>query len=438
MGSASHSAAESRLGSAQWLLVAVALATGCARGANTLDQAQSPVGAGPADAGASDASGLTAPPDATTADEAAVPSEDAGEQTPDAQDERCPDGEFASGVDADGTLRCTAFDADAIRDAFNAQCSIVLGWRDSCDDCSQSPEKWGRASGTECDRGVGGDSSCITANLSGEQVRLYGLNTDGEINGDDKFYVGFDCSEPGQDSNEPACGPGTFVSGLGEDGPRCTSTASAVAQYANTHCFVYLGWRDSCSGCTTPPEKWGYAGQSACMNGAGGDNSCNVSALGDRRLQTFGLNTDGTVNDDDQFYIGLSCDDGTPSQLEGDPPDEPVDGGACPAGQLVVGLAAEGGALCASPSVEIADVVRSDCSAYLGWLDSCDDCAAPPSKWGRASSRSCESGSGDDGVCTIASLGGRTVQLYGVNTDGKGNGDDKFFVGMSCAQGQAP
>jgi hypothetical protein len=30
--------------------------------------------------------------------------------------------------------------------------------------------------------------------LYGQSVRMYGLNTDGDVNGDDKFWIGFKCN----------------------------------------------------------------------------------------------------------------------------------------------------------------------------------------------------------------------------------------------------
>jgi hypothetical protein len=41
--------------------------------------------------------------------------------------------------------------------------------------------------------GVGSNDTCTDATLGAETVRLFGLNTEGTVNNDDKFYTGFRC-----------------------------------------------------------------------------------------------------------------------------------------------------------------------------------------------------------------------------------------------------
>ena len=57
----------------------------------------------------------------------------------------------------------------------------------------ERPEKWGRTNATICENGMGGNNTCQTATLGTETVQLFGLNTEGDVNGDDKFYVGLLC-----------------------------------------------------------------------------------------------------------------------------------------------------------------------------------------------------------------------------------------------------
>ena len=41
----------------------------------------------------------------------------------------------------------------------------------------------------------------------------------------------------------------------------------AAVGYVRSRGAVYLGWRDSCDGCTTAPSKWGLASDATCSNG---------------------------------------------------------------------------------------------------------------------------------------------------------------------------
>jgi len=112
--------------------------------------------------------------------------------------------------------------------------------------------------------------------------------------------------------------PHTFSNGTVADADEVNANFSALAtevdavdarirDYVNANCRIYFGWRDSCSGCTSSPEKWGYASQAACANGLGANNTCTAPNLGGVVVQTFGLNTGGDVDDSDKFYVGLAC-----------------------------------------------------------------------------------------------------------------------------------
>ncbi len=99
----------------------------------------------------------------------------------------CGANQFVSGISASGAVVC-----GNLRDYVNSNCHVYFGWSDSCDGCTTAPVKAGYANSTGC--GVtGGDSSCVTTTLNGKSVRLIGVNTDGDVNGDDKFYVGWRC-----------------------------------------------------------------------------------------------------------------------------------------------------------------------------------------------------------------------------------------------------
>ena len=103
---------------------------------------------------------------------------------------------------------------------------------------------------------------------------------------------------------------------------------------------MYYGWRDSCDGCMFTPTKWGSSGVSCTSGGNTTDNSCTMPTLGGQVVSLYGLNTDGDVNDDDKFYVGLYCEDA------------PTGGGTaigeCPAGEFVTGIQADGTLECGS------------------------------------------------------------------------------------------
>lgn len=84
--------------------------------------------------------------------------------------------------------------ATYIRDYVNANCYVYFGWRDSCNGCTTAPIKYGRARGLTSGCGtVGTDSSCTVHTLFSQSVQMHGLSTDGDVDGNDKFWIGFKC-----------------------------------------------------------------------------------------------------------------------------------------------------------------------------------------------------------------------------------------------------
>ena len=100
----------------------------------------------------------------------------------------CPAGSYVQGIDATGSVVCAS-----LADYVNQSCHLYFGWRDACDGCTTAPAKWGRVSAAACSNGAGVDNTCQTPTLGTEDVTLFGLNTDGDVDATDKFYVGLKC-----------------------------------------------------------------------------------------------------------------------------------------------------------------------------------------------------------------------------------------------------
>jgi hypothetical protein len=48
-------------------------------------------------------------------------------------------------------------------------------------------------SAASCEAGAGSDSGCVTATLGNQSLALIGLNTDGDVDGNDMFHLGWRC-----------------------------------------------------------------------------------------------------------------------------------------------------------------------------------------------------------------------------------------------------
>ncbi len=338
----------------------------------------------------------------------------------------CPEGQFATGFDSGGLIECAALDPSRVTRAVGEDCSVFWGWRDDCSGCDRRPKKWGSVNSVSCENGRGEDSTCIEADLGGAKLPLFGLNTNGNVNGDDKFYLGTLCSQLGESGHVGPCKDGEFVKHVSGGVVECVSGDHLYIDYFQTHCSLYLGWLDGCEGCVADPSKWGRMLGTSCQDGAGDDNICYTPFLHGSWVSLFGLNTDGDVDGNDMFYVGMRCDEAELQSAETP--------GPCPPGMLMTGIKADGSLTCASPAPQMHPAVRDNCSLYLGWRDSCDGCTDPPSKWGRASHGACEIGAGADNACADLTLDGQPVTTLAINTDGNVNGDDKFYVGWQCVE----
>jgi hypothetical protein len=334
----------------------------------------------------------------------------------------CPAGEFAVGF-MNGELLCSSID-QAVKDAINTHCSVYLGSRDSCGGCVDPPTKWGFAGGNECADGAGTNNTCSKQSLGGQEVTLFGLNTDGDVNDDDKLYLGFHCLEGSSVVTPGPCGQGEVMAGLVDGGVMCVPASGSVVDAIRNHCSLYFGWTDDCDGCTAAPAKWGRVGPIDCSSGVGAGNACLTANLGGQSVELLGLSMGGDVDDNDKLYLGARCEPPAPAM-------ETVMG-LCPPGQLVTGIEANGSVTCASPAPHAGGVFKDQCAFYFGWSDSCNGCMTAPAKWGKATEGACMNGFGGDSTCQTATLGTAPVELFGLNPDGDVNDDDTFYVGSLC------
>jgi hypothetical protein len=158
--------------------------------------------------------------------------------------------------------------------------------------------------------GTGVNNTCTTPSLGGTVVNLLGINTDGDVDGNDKFYTGFHCDGAAAAGGpaQAACPPGHLMNGIHANGTiECADPATTIESIVQTDCYLYSGWRDSCDNCTSVPAKWGRVNYSDCQNGVGTDNTCQTTLLNAVSVRLFGLNTDGDVGGDDKFYSALYC-----------------------------------------------------------------------------------------------------------------------------------
>lgn len=338
----------------------------------------------------------------------------------------CPGGQVATGVSASGYVTCQAVDG-ATAAAVRSACSVYLGQRDKCDGCSDPPAKWVASSPTSCSIGVGTGNACVQATLDdpATPVELAALDLDGDVNGDDKLYTTLHCATkaPPAPQNAP-CPAGWAVNGKSGDTWTCAPISDAALGYVRSQCAVYFGWQDQCNGCTSPPTKWGVANDSACTNGAGGNDTCVPTTLDGQKVNLFGLNTDGDVDGNDKIHFGFYCTPGGGS--------ENVSMGACPSGEFVVSTNADGSFQCASPAPAFASYVGDHCTLFFGWHGGCDACTQPPAKWGAVSSSACNDGGGVNDTCTTMTLGKTTLPMFGLNPDSDVDADDTFYIGLRC------
>lgn len=76
-----------------------------------------------------------------------------------------------------------------------------------------------------------------------------------------------------------------------------------IRGWVRSHCRVSLGWRDGCSNCGSGPAKHvTVRADGVCTGASGSDTRCRDNN------NWGGVNTDGTVDGNDVFYVRLVCD----------------------------------------------------------------------------------------------------------------------------------
>lgn len=338
----------------------------------------------------------------------------------------CPAGTFVIGIALDGTAVCSTL-AGAVRGFVDGSCSAYLGWRDSCNGCSDPPTKWGSAGATSCANGAGVDDVCIAPTADGQTIQLFGVNADGDVNDDDKFYVGLRCEGSTTPAASGDCPLGQFATSFSSDGkPSCADPSAAARDAIHRDCFVYAGWQDSCNGCTSAPKKWDRTTGDACENlvGPNGDQ-CIVANLGGDDVRLLGLDFDGNVDANDEIYLGMRCVPGTE-------PAPPPMAQACADGEAATGFDGAGKLVCAPVAPAVHAWFAKSCWLYLGWQDSCGGCSSPPTKWGRVSESDCANGVGADATCATYTLGAVDVPMFGLNPDGNVDDNDMLHFGLRC------
>ncbi|MEM9873451.1 MAG: hypothetical protein AAF928_01060 [Myxococcota bacterium] len=341
----------------------------------------------------------------------------------------CPPGEVGLALDGDGRLVCDR-PRGQIQTLLRERASLLFGYRDICgENCSSPPAKWGTVTSTACTDGAGADNNCTTQSVGGNMVEWFGLNVDGDVDNNDRFYLGLHIEASVDDAApEPGpCAPGAWMVGVETDGRiTCSALAPPALERARAQCHVYFGWNDGCSSCTSPPGKWGRTASVGCEHGVGTNGLCLPEETYDgTSYRVYGLNVDGDVDDNDKFYFGLQCD------VTDDAP--PTTTGICPPGTFVTKVTADGGMTCTPLDALVADAFAESCTLHFGWADVCNGCTSGPTRRGQVRAGQCINGVGVNNICTTAMLGGNTVELFGLTTDGDVDDNDTFFLGLECA-----
>jgi hypothetical protein len=105
----------------------------------------------------------------------------------------CPAGELMIGINSNGGINCSPING-IVRGYIEQNCFIYLGWRDGCEAGCTTVDKVGRVSENDCTNISGnGDNTCQTQTINGVSVRTFGLSFEGDVDDNDKLFVGLEC-----------------------------------------------------------------------------------------------------------------------------------------------------------------------------------------------------------------------------------------------------
>ena len=218
----------------------------------------------------------------------------------------------------------------------------------------------------DCSVGVGTGNTCTDTMLDA-QTHLFGLDIDGDVDGNDKLYSTLHCISAPRAPVPAPCAPGSFVSGKSGDTWQCSPIGEAAITYVKTSCALYTGWQDGCDACTSPPVKWGFANDGGCTNGVGADDTCtSTTQLGGETVEPVRpqLRRRCRRQRQDPRRAALQGAEHHGDRAYSLAP--PVANPKCPDGQFVTGHAARRHTpVCADPSAQVAQYVADHCIAVL-------------------------------------------------------------------------
>ncbi len=332
----------------------------------------------------------------------------------------CPPGSFVTAIDSAGLPSCTPI-APAAKSAVDTNCRLDFGWQDYCDNCSNTPSRIGWTRPELCDI-FGTNTLCSVHDLGGTPARLLSINTDGLVDSNDRFHVGFSCFDSPTAPTTGTCPEGSFASAFVDGVVTCTPAANSILAWARGAASVYLGIRDGCNGatCTDPPNAWIRVSTDSFSPGAGTNNNELVTAVLGATVRLGGLRV-LTDADNDRFYAGLAWTSPVPNELVA---------ATCPTGLLARGTDGLGNLICASPLPDAAVTLNASCRVFVGYRNECQTCTDPPARWAHASGLDCVPG--PSSACIDATLNGTLVHLASFGLTGDVNDNDRFYLGFRC------
>ncbi len=209
----------------------------------------------------------------------------------------------------DGTTPTCVTASGAILDYVRNSCTLVSGWVDSCNGCTNDPVEWGHSGSTACTTGA--LSTCAQHTLGSDMPQLLSFDVEGDLNSDDKFYFGLRCQAAAPVSTvvADACPADQFVTGIQADGMLvCSSLAPAAMSYFRAHCAAHFGFSDNCGSCTNTPMRFGHVRDGSCAHNGQVDDTCSTFMVAGQAVNLYGLSVEGSGDNNDKFYAAFRCE----------------------------------------------------------------------------------------------------------------------------------